>query len=157
MKGIEDRFQCLTDLVIDGRVSNFNEEHTYAISSFYALWRVREELRNQPEKETVLDGIVPGRAWSKDEEEGLEKAGLSFARGIKIPARVMKGLLVPELVGQYLRQINPTANWGIVRASGGEFVVPDWPAHQLVPIHPVPFSRSASVYRCRLDTRADPP
>jgi hypothetical protein len=39
-------------------------------------------------------------------------------------------------VGRYLREVNASASWGIVRASGGEFVVPDWPMHAFIPINP---------------------
>jgi hypothetical protein len=31
---------------------------------------------------------------------------------------------------------HPTAQWGIVKALDGEFVVPDWPVYALVPVMP---------------------
>jgi hypothetical protein len=136
MKEIEDRFQRLAEAVIDSRVLTFDREQTYAISSFFVLWRVRAELRDRFGDDADLEGVLPGPAWSKDEEEGLEKVGFAFQRGTTIPARIMNGLRVRALVAQYLREINPSASWGVVRASGGEFVVPDWPAHQFIPIHP---------------------
>jgi hypothetical protein len=79
MKPIEDRFQQLADLIIDGRVSTFDAEQMHIISSFYALWATRAEIRDQPGKGAVLHGVMPGRnTWSKDEEERLEKAGIDF-------------------------------------------------------------------------------
>jgi hypothetical protein len=123
-------------LIIDGRVLTFDREQTHVISSFYVLWMVRAKIRDQPGKDAVLRGVLPGRGWSKDEEEGLEKAGLAFQRGITIPARLVNGLHARVLVGRYLREVNPSASWDVVRASGGEFVVPDWPVHAFIPINP---------------------
>jgi hypothetical protein len=97
----------------------------------------RAQIREKPEKDGVMPGIWPGRAWLKHEEEELEKAGIAFARGNVFPARILNGAAIHVLVGRHLRQINPTAHWGIVRASSGEFIVPDWPLHHtFVPITP---------------------
>ena len=96
----------------------------------------RAEIRDQPEQDAVLRGILHDRQWSKDEEEELEKAGFAFRRGTVIPARVVNGLRARVMVGRYLRRVNPTAHWGVVRASGGEFLVPDWPVYAFIPINP---------------------
>jgi hypothetical protein len=137
MKSIEDRFQLLADLIIDGRVLAFDAEQTHVISSFYALWMARAEIRDQPRNDTILRGVLPGRTgWSRDEEEGLEKAGLAFFRGITMPAHIVNGMRAGVLVGRYLRRVNPSASWGIIRTSGGEFIVPDWPLHAFIPINP---------------------
>jgi hypothetical protein len=137
MKKIEDDFQCLARFIMDGQVSDFNQGQTDVISSFYALWMAREQIRTQPERDDIiLRGILPGRPLSKDEEEKREKAGRLFLRGNTVPARVMNGVSVRAQVVRNLREIKPTACWGIVRALDGEFVVPDWPAYAFVPIHP---------------------
>jgi hypothetical protein len=118
-------------------LSSFNEEQKYVASSFYALWVARAQIREKPEKDGIMPGIWPGRAWSKHEEEELEKAGIAFTRGNVVPARMLNGTAIHVLVGRHLRQINPIAHWGIVRASSGEFIVPDWPLHHtFVPITP---------------------
>ncbi|PSO19530.1 hypothetical protein C7G42_14870 [Bradyrhizobium sp. MOS003] len=136
MKEIEDRFQPLAQSIVDGHVSTFDRELTHVISSFFALWVVRTEMREQPVEDAVLQGVLPGRAWSRDQEERLEKAGLGFQRGITIPARQANGIGLRIRVGRLLREINPSASWGVVRASGGEFVVPDRPAYPFIPIEP---------------------
>jgi hypothetical protein len=136
-KKIEDDFQRLADLIIQGQFSSFNEEQKYVVSSFYALWVARSQIREKPEKDGIMPGIWSGRAWSKHEEEELEKVGFVFARGNVFPSRMLNGAAIHVLVGRHLRQINPTAHWGIVRASSGEFIVPDWPLHHtFVPINP---------------------
>jgi hypothetical protein len=136
IKKIEDNFQQLADLIIDDGVSSFNEEQTHVISSFYALWMARAQIRDQPERDAIMPGVWPGSALSKHQEEGLEKAGYAFARGNVFPARMKNGVAIHVLVARHLRQINATASWGIVRPSDGEFVVPDWPEHAFVPITP---------------------
>lgn len=136
IKALEDRFQRLASLIIDGRIVSFDQEQTHTISAFYVLWMARAQLREQPAQKFDLQGILPGRERSRDEEEQLEKAGLAFHRGTTVPSHVVNGLHVRLLVSRYLRQMNPTATWGIVRASSGEFVVPDWPVYSFVPVNP---------------------
>jgi hypothetical protein len=137
MKRIEDNFQGLADSIIHGDVFSFNREQTHILSCFYALWVARTQIRDQPEKDATMPGIWPGDGLSKDQEEGLEKAGYSFSRGNVMPARMINGVAVHVLVARHLRQINPTANWGIVHASRGEFIVPDWPDYAFVPVTPM--------------------
>ena len=136
IKKIEDDFQRLAELIIGGQALSFGQEQTYIISSFYVLWMARAEIRHQPEEDVVLKGILPGRKWSKDDEEQLEKAGLAFLRRAAFPGRILNGMRVRRQVMRYLRQVNPTAHWGIVRALDGEFVAPDWPVFGFVPINP---------------------
>jgi hypothetical protein len=136
IKKIEDDFQRLAEMVIGGQVLQFDQSQTHIISAFYVLWMVRAEIRRQPEQDRSLNGMQSSRQWSKDEEEQLEKAGLAFFRGNIVPGRIANGMRVHVTIGRYLRQINPTAKWGIVEALDGEFVVPDWPIYALVPITP---------------------
>jgi hypothetical protein len=124
-------------LIIDSSVSTFDAEQTHVISSFYALWMARAQIRDQPGKDAVARGMLSARRRSKDEEERIEKAGFAFFRGATMPAHVVNGARAAMLVGRYLRQENRSATWGVVRASGGEFVVPDWPlVHAFIPIDP---------------------
>ena len=136
IKKIEDDFQRLAESILEGRISSFGREQTHMISCFYALWMARAEIRDKPEQDAVLPGILPGREWSKDEEEQLEKAGIAYLRGTTFPARDLNGMRLRKQVRRYLREVDPTACWGVVRASGGEFVVPDWPLHAFIPINP---------------------
>jgi hypothetical protein len=136
IKKLEDDFQRLAESILEGRVSSFDGERTHIISSFYVLWMARAEIRHQPEQDIALKGILPGRKWSKDDEEQLEKAGFTFFRGTAVPGRILNGMRLRMQVTRYLRQVNPTACWGIIRASSGEFLAPDWPVHAFIPINP---------------------
>jgi len=136
-KRIEDNFQRVAELIIGGLVVSFNQELTHIISSFYALWLARAQIREQPERDRTMPGIWPGHAWSKDQEEAVEKAGYAFFRGNVAPARMINGMALRIHVTRHLRQINPTANWGILHGIGGEFIAPDWPViHMFIPITP---------------------
>jgi hypothetical protein len=137
IKKLEDSFQRLAELILEGRVTSFDREQTHIISSFYVLWMARAEIRYQPEQDRKLPGILHGRRYSKDDEEQLEKAGLVFFRGSAMPGRILNGVRVQMQVMRYLRQVNPTACWGIIRAFSGEFLAPDWPVHAFIPISPV--------------------
>jgi hypothetical protein len=53
-----------------------------------------------------------------------------------MPAHLVNGARAGILVGRYLGQLKPLVRWGVVRASGGEFIVPDWPVLALIPINP---------------------
>ncbi|WP_166299602.1 hypothetical protein [Bradyrhizobium sp. 2S1] len=134
-KRIEDRFQRLAESIIDDQALGFDREQTHTISSFYALWLARSEIREQPGDGLLMHGLLPGVALSKEKEERLEKTGYAFARGLQIPNRVLNGLRIRALVMRYLRE-NRFAEWGVVHASSGEFLVPDWPVYQFVPIKP---------------------
>jgi hypothetical protein len=135
--GIEDNFQRLAERIIAGRVSNLNGEQRHIVSSFYALWLARVQIRERPEMDAVMPGIWLGQTFSKHQEEGLEKAGYAVPRGNVLPARIINGVALHVLVARHLRQIHPAAQWGIVQASSGEFLVPDSPLHHtFVPITP---------------------
>ncbi|UGA42440.1 hypothetical protein HU230_0029670 [Bradyrhizobium quebecense] len=136
MKKLEDDFQRLVELIIAGDVLSLDQAQMHIINAFYALWMARAEIRVQPAQDFLLKGVVPGRAFTADEEESLEKVGYAFFRGSTVPSRIVNGMRVHFLVGRYLRQLKPTADWGIVRTSSAEFVVPDWPVHGFLPVHP---------------------
>ncbi|MGJ4947262.1 hypothetical protein [Bradyrhizobium sp. HKCCYLS20291] len=153
-KKIEDDFQRLADLIVSGLIVSLNKERMHAISSFYALWVARTQLRDQPEKDLNMPGIWPDETRSKEQEEALEKAGYTFTRGNLLPARMVNGLAIRAWVMRHLRQVSPTAHWGIIYASGGEFIVPDCSLdHSFVPISPhIALANNAS--NQRLDNSA---
>jgi hypothetical protein len=98
-KKLEDDFKRLAESILESRVSSFGGEQTHIISCFYVLWMARAEIRDQPQQDAVLQGILPGREWSKDDEERLEKVGLAYLRGTTFPARMLNGLHVQTQVG----------------------------------------------------------
>ncbi|WP_415218240.1 hypothetical protein [Rhodopseudomonas sp.] len=134
-KTIEDRFQVLAELIVSGSAPELGSEQLHAINLFQALWIARSELRESPKASVTMVGILPGRSWSKDEEEGLEKNGYAFSRGAMIPAHVFNGIGVRALTMRAARRLR-SAQWGIVESTDGEFIVPDWPSTNCLPIAP---------------------
>jgi hypothetical protein len=135
IKKVEDEFQELAELILTGQVKTLDRQKTHIVNLFYVLWMIREQIREQPGKDAVLAGVLPGDLWSRDEEEKLEKAGLAFTRGNVLPARVLNGINIRIQVGHYLREF-PIAHRGIVHAANAEFIVPEWPKLAFVPITP---------------------
>jgi hypothetical protein len=154
IKKIEDDFQRLVDLIIDGQVSRFSQEQTHIIGWFYALWLTRVQIRDRPEKDGVMPGIWPDHAFSKDQEERMEKTGYGFCRANLVPARLINGVALHIHAARRFRQIK-TINWCIVQASGGEFIVPDWPLdYVFVPITPTLAVANSAAINQRLDRSA---
>jgi len=54
IKKLEDDFQHLAELILEGHVSSFGREQTHIISSFYVLWMARAEIRDQPQQDAVV-------------------------------------------------------------------------------------------------------
>jgi hypothetical protein len=137
MKKIEDAFQALADSVIEGSIGEINGEDAATVSNFYALWYFRARHRDPEAEEIQLQGIVGGGELSKIEEENLEMNGYIFSRADgRIPARFINGVTLQVSLYKFSRQIQATAQWGILRTDDGEFIVPDTPAHQIIPITP---------------------
>jgi hypothetical protein len=136
LKNFEDDFQLLAQSILDGLSGKLDLAQNHVVSAFYALWMARVEIRRRSQPDIDLKGIMSSRRRSKDQEEQLEKVGIGFHRGSIVPSRLINGMHVRIMVGRFLRQIAPTADWGILRASEGDFLVPDWPLHAYVPISP---------------------
>jgi hypothetical protein len=86
-------------------------------------------------KDAPLKGVTGGR-WSKDEQEQLEKAGVSFIREDgTIPGRNFVGLrLQKDIDASMLSRRN--AKWGIIVPEHGEFLHADAPHHGVIPVGP---------------------
>jgi hypothetical protein len=137
MKKIEDAFQPLADSIIEGRTSEINGDDAVTVSNFYALWYFRARRRDPESEEIQLKGIIGGGGLSKVEEENAEMNGYSFSRADgRMPARFINGVTMQVSLYRYSRHIQATAQWGILRTDDGEFVVPDTPENQIIPIAP---------------------
>jgi hypothetical protein len=137
MKEIEDAFQSLADDILAGSVTGIDAEAAVTVGRFYALWYMRARHRDPPVQDVKLHGIVGGSGLSKDQEELLEKRGMTFARADgTMPARHINGIQLQLKVHRYADRIREAAPWGIVHAQEGEFVVPDMPSHTVLPVAP---------------------
>ena len=94
-------------------------------------WPNDRGIRNQSS-----NGLV-GAALTKEQEENLEANHYMYVRsnGI-IPGRQVAGLHIQKGIMAICRQMSD-AQWGIVRADCGEFIVPDYcPDKIIIPVSP---------------------
>jgi Protein of unknown function (DUF4238) len=150
-KSIEDAFQKIAEKIVDGLTDAIPESDTQAITDFYALWTIRARLKRQPRQDTVLPDVLRSETNpTKDEQELLEKHGIGFFRPdrtqrLTLPARQGNGLMVRKMILNMRRRF-PDLQWSIIRAGGGEFLVPDkfepsiFPASSTKPLMIVPLS-----------------
>lgn len=138
MKKIEDAFQSLVEAVVDGRVTHIGMFEKPIVNDFFALWNIRAHRKAQPIADQPINGIVAlERDLTKDQQELLEKHHISFIRpDLKIPGRQLAGVNIQMNLDMVRRQL-ADAQWGILKAGEGEFLVPDnFSNARIVPVTP---------------------
>jgi hypothetical protein len=132
MKQIEDEFQPLATKIIDGDITEIGAAERGIVNRFYGLWYYRARHRKLASQE-----LVTGDSLTKEQEENFEAHGAIFTRaGGKIPARMMNGIQLQMKINRIVLSSIHDAQWGIIRADAGEFIVPDRPYHTVVPLTP---------------------
>lgn len=138
MKDIEDAFQSLAEAIIDGSITHIGFLEKSVVNDFFALWNIRALRKSQPIRDQSINGIVAlEREFTKDQQELLEKNHNSFIRpDMKIPGRQLAGRHIQLNLNMVRRQLSD-AQWGILRADEGEFIVPDnFSNARIVPVTP---------------------
>lgn len=138
MKQIEDAFQSLAEAVVDGRVTHIGMFEKPIVNDFFALWNIRAHRKAQPIADQTINGIVAlERDLTKDQQELLEKHHISFIRpDLKIPGRQLAGVNIQMNLDIVRRQL-ADAQWGILTAGEGDFLVPDnFSNARVVPVTP---------------------
>jgi hypothetical protein len=134
MKQIEDRFQRLADRIVSGALTEIPEESMHDVNQFFSLWFHRSRVQPADGIETQTN--VTGEALTKDEQEILESKAAVFVReGGKIATRHITGLQIQARIMADNRNCG-ARRWGVIHALEGELVMPDVPAHGLMPITP---------------------
>jgi hypothetical protein len=135
MKQIEDGFQPLADRIVSGEVTEISASELPIVNAFFALWYHRSRIQPAEQIETQLNGVT-GQVLTKDEQERLEAAHVLFLReGGKIATRHIVGIELQSQIDAYCLHFADQV-WGIIKAPEGEFLMPDVPAHGLMPISP---------------------
>ncbi|MBR1175386.1 hypothetical protein JQ617_15595 [Bradyrhizobium sp. KB893862 SZCCT0404] len=137
MKRIEDDFQRVVDPIVEGRSSVVLEEDKHSIDRMYALWYMRARYRELEAQEIQLNGIT-GSHLTLEQEENLERNGYIFTRERgTMPARQLNGVVLQMRMDWYAHHLSThVQRWGVIVAQSGEFVVPDVPWHQIMPLTP---------------------
>jgi hypothetical protein len=137
MKRIEDDFQKIVGPIVDGTTRTLRSDLKGAVDRMDALWYMRSRHRNLESQEIELNGIF-GDDLTKEQEENLEKNGYVFARGSgKMSARQINGVELQFRINNYVRELaNCVTRWGVISTQYGEFIVPDVPLHDIIPLTP---------------------
>lgn len=135
MKQIEDDFQGIADKILEDETKPIDTDACRIITRFYALWHHRARLRPSSEIDIQMNGIA-GEDLSLDDQERYEKLGVGFARkGGKVPTRQLVGVQLQVHTYALARQMEDYS-WGVAKTEKGEFVFPDTPHHNFIPLTP---------------------
>jgi hypothetical protein len=150
MKEIEDNFQSVANSIINESISKIGIIEKSIINDFFALWNIRSYRKHLPIPDHLIHGIAGvSRELSKDEQEHLEKNHIGFIRPDQtMPGRLLCGINIQSNL-EIARKHLHNAEWGIIRAKEGEFLVPDnYSNVRMVPLTPTAclFSRSKNTY-----------
>jgi hypothetical protein len=134
-KYIEDRFQSLAESIQTGSTQVIGHFEKKVVEEFFSLWRTRHRFLHQGLEDAKLWGI-DGDSLTKDQQEILERKHVMFCVDGVMPGRFLAG---PQVFGYSVtfQESNVNTQWGIVRASDGEFIVPDcFEDMMIVPLSP---------------------
>ena len=135
MCGIERRFQRLACQVIAGKVTSIGDSEKSIVDVFLALWRARADQKTEEDRE-IKSSFVAGIELSKTREENLEKNGYIFVRkGGQLPSRMAHGIEIRMQIRRWVHGLTD-AQWGILQADQGQFLVPDRPERTMIPLTP---------------------
>jgi hypothetical protein len=135
MKSIEDDFQELADRVVAGQSHVEGRDCTTA-AKFFALWFWRHGSNQNAPPDHAINGVVD-ESLSKDQQEAVEKKwGAFLLPGSRLPGRMVSGWLIQTRINDIVLRLE-NSRWGIVRATGGEFIVPDtFAGRAILPVSP---------------------
>lgn len=128
MKNVEDDFQDIDGRIIDDDLESFKKADLTVINEFYCLWNLRAiHKQNRVNDQSIYVENLLGLSsvYTKDEQEQLEKEGISTIRGdFKIAGRFLASPSIRLQVTQAAKAMGDS-DWNILRAVEGEFIVPD--------------------------------
>lgn len=125
MKDIEDKYQELGEDVIAGKIRTITEKEKPIITDMFAIWNIRAYRKLSPIHDQPIDIIDVSKHCTKDEQELLEKHKIVFIKpNLTIPGRQIVGCQIQLNLFEIRKQMKD-AQWGILRTSESQFIVPD--------------------------------
>lgn len=126
MKKIEDRFQSLADSILEGNQNNIGPLENRIITDMFVLWNIRAHRNRNPIKDKKIENALAiSRELSKNEQEILESKHVGFIKpDYTMPGRSLAGLNIQMNI-DIARESMRDAQWGVLTAKDGEFIVPD--------------------------------
>jgi len=137
MKEIEDAFQTLAEEMLSTGRDTFTDAENETLAEFYGLWQERVRFRHPPTSLLKDERILGVRvSYTDDELELLEKNNISaFRSDGSLAIREVTAPLI-RLGVDRMRDDLAGRCWGVLRAGGGEFCVPDVPVSGVIPLTP---------------------
>jgi len=121
---IEAAYADLADRLMRGEIQTLTPALDKTVTEFYFLWNHRFKAAAIPGEDATLNIVGPERELSQEQQELLESKGVMFMRGNKLPFRFLNGISIRIETDRGMERM-ANADWGIVRAGEGEFLVPD--------------------------------
>lgn len=138
MKEVEDAYQELADKIAAGNVDRpLKLEENCVVTDMFLLWLYRWVYCNNPlEDQPIKSASGVTHNYSKDVQERLEKRGfISIKPDLTISGRHFTGINIQlEIING--RKHMKDFSWCILNCREVEFVVPDNPAHFVLPVTP---------------------
>ena len=126
MKEIEDKYQSLAEVVALDNKRNLNAEEQQIVTDMFAIWNIREHRKANSISDQKIECIIDvTRHYTKDEQEILEKNHIGTIRpDLSMAGRHLAGLNIQQNLFKVREQMS-NAQWGVLKALEGQFVVPD--------------------------------
>lgn len=125
MKEIEDKYQVLAEAVVSWSVKTITAKERPIVTDMFAILNIRAHRRENPIEGYKIDVIDLARHYTKNEQEQLEKNHIEFIKSnFSIPDRHLSYLHGLINLIEVRKQMNDS-QWGILRSSNGQFIVPD--------------------------------
>jgi hypothetical protein len=138
MKEIEDKYKILAEEIIANSSLILDTERQEKITDMFALWNIRIHWKEQPvEDQTIKGAIGVAVEYSKDQQEELEKNGITAIRpDLTLPGRSLTGVSIQTNLYAERERMHD-AHWGILRSHSAEFLVPDRStSSRMIPLSP---------------------
>ena len=138
MKNIEDKYQSLAEKVVSERQETVGPLEQSIVTDMFVLWNVRAHRKAKPTPDQRINAIDVEKHLTKDEQELLEKNHICVIRpDLIIAGRHLAGITIQMNVDKERQQM-ADVHWGILKASAGEFIVPDnYSNARILPLSPI--------------------
>ena len=138
MKNIEDNYKVIAEEIISNDNVKLGVNQNSIVTDMFALWNIRMHWMGQPVSNQVIEGAIDVAVkFTIDEQEELEKHGITAIRpNLTIPGRSLTANSIQSNLIAVRDQLRG-AQWGILKSTGGEFIVPDQtPNSRVLPLTP---------------------
>lgn len=126
MKEIEDKYQDLAESVVSGTNKTISDIECSIVTNMFVLWNIRAHRKENPIKDQRIEGLLDvANQFSKDDQEKLEKNDIGVIKpNHNISGRAISGVKIQLDLFRLQKQMRGV-KWGILRATKGQFIVPD--------------------------------